>query len=285
LGSSVVDFLLKKTEPANIAVLVRDSKSDKAEVLKAKEAELRTGDYNDYDSLVEAFQGVEKLYFVSGSDIANRLKQHENVVNAAKAAGVKHVVYTSFIRKNETGSSPISMVSESHIKTEKWVKESGITYTILKHNLYADMVPIFIGGQVLETGSIYLPAGDGKAAFALRDDMAEVGSVILTTDGHENKEYDITADTSVSYSDIAFMISEITGKTISYISPSPEEFTKTMTEAGVPTEYVELFTGFSEAIEQGEFDKTGNTIEALIGRKPVSVKQFLQRLYSHQEVE
>ncbi len=277
LGSAVVNALLAKTEASNIAVLVRDAA--KVEALKEKGVSILVGDYSDFDSLVAAFQGIDKLYFVSGNDIHNRIPQQENVVKAAVAAGVKHVVYTSFQRKNETATSPIAFVAEGHLKTEEWLKASGLTYTILKHGLYTDLLPMFVGEQVLETGVIYQPAGDGKTAFALRTDMAEAGANVLTSEGHENKIYDITGAKTYSYQDIANIISEITGKQIVYVSPSVEEFTKTLTEVGVPAEYIGLFAGFSGAIKEGEFDEVSSDLSDLLGRTPVDAETFLQGVY------
>jgi NAD(P)H dehydrogenase (quinone) len=175
--------------------LVRDE--EKTADLKSKGIAIRLGDYDNYDQLLAAFQGVDKLVLVSGSDVMNRGKQHENAVNAAKAAGVKHILYTSFERKNETASSPISFVANSHIDTENWIKNSGLNYTILRNNLYLDMLPWFFGENVLETG-IFLPAGETKSAFALRDDMAEATANILMTAGHENKEYTFSNTENVS---------------------------------------------------------------------------------------
>lgn len=278
LGKEVIGQLLNRTEASNLAVFVRDS--SKVEGLKEKGVEIRIGDYNNYNTLVEAFKNTDKLYFVSGSDIENRVQQHNNVIKAAKEAGVGHVIYTSFIRKNETASSPIALIADAHIKTESWLKDSGIKYTILKHNIYTDMLPMFLGEKLLETGLAYLPAGNGKVAFTLRRDMAEVGAVILTTEGHENKIYTVTNDNTVTIGDVATYISQITGKTIKYVSPTPEEYMKTLTDAGVPVEYVGMFADFSEAFKQGEFDHTNNFIETLLGRKPVSVKDFLAQVYS-----
>lgn len=278
LGKSVVTALLNKNAAIQLAVLVRDA--SKAEELKAKGVDVRVGNYDDPQSLVAAFKGIDTLYFVSGSDIVKRSLQHENVVKAAKEAGVKHVVYTSFMRKNETASSPIALVAEAHIKTEQWLKASGLTFTILKHNLYMDMLPMFMGEKVLETGIIYQPAGEGKTAFTLRDDMAEVAAHVLTSSGHENKEYDITAEDAYSYSDVAAILSQVTGKPIHYVSPSAEEFNKTLSDAGVPMEYIGLFASFSEAIKQGEFEKTSTTIAQLTGKKPTSLTEFLKTIYA-----
>ncbi|MFA8433257.1 MAG: SDR family oxidoreductase [Marinifilaceae bacterium] len=278
LGKSVIKHLLNKVEAENIAVLVRNP--EKLEDLELDGVDIRIGDYNNYESLLAAFKGIDKLYFISGSEFEGRSKQHENVVNAAKKVGIKQVVYTSFLRKDETAASPISFVVADHIDTETWLRESGVNYTILKHNLYMDMLPLFIGDKVLETGLIYQPAGEGKAAFTLREDMAEVAAHILTTDGHENKEYDITSDKAYSYNDIAAIISGITGKTVGYTSPSVEEFNKTLADAGVPTPFIGLFAGFSLAMEQGELDNTNSVIEQLIGRKATSVEEYLKEVYS-----
>jgi len=246
LGNGVVEFLLKKTPASNIAALVRDPA--KAEALKAQGMNIRQGDYNDYGSLVKAFTGIDQLYFVSGNDIQNRATQQANEVRAAKQAGVKHILYTSIQRKNETSSSPIVQVTQSHLETETALKESGISYTILKHTLYTDMLPIFIGDKVLETGVIFQPAGDGKVAFATRTDMAEAAANILTSQGHENKEYEIAGNKAWSYQEIAGIISEITGKPITYVSPTQEVFRQELTKAGVPDHYIGLFGGFGEGI-------------------------------------
>lgn len=278
LGKSVIKYLLKKTKAENIAVLVRNI--EKGSDLKSQGIDVRIGDYTNYQSLVDAFKGIDKLYFISGSDFEGRSEQHKNVVNAAKEVGIKHVVYTSFLRKNETSASPISFVVADHIETENWVKKSGMRYTILKHNLYLDMLPLFIGENLLETGTIYQPAGNGKAAFTLREDMAEVAAHILASDGHENKEYDITSEKAYSYGDIATILTEVTKKEIRYVSPSVEEFYKTMAEAGVPEMYVGLFAGFSQAMEQGELDNTNSVIEQLIGRKATSAEAYLKEVFA-----
>ncbi len=282
-GKTTIDFLLKKDIPANnIAALVRDEA--KAADLKSKGIILKTGDYNNYESLLAAFADADKLLFVSGNEIENRVSQHENVVKAAIQAGVKHVVYTSFLSANESNTSPIAMVGEAHIQTEKWLKESGLSYTILKNNIYMDMIPVFIGEKALETGIIYQPAGEGKCAYVLREEMAEIAANILTSTGHEGKIYPLTGNKAYSYGDIAKILSEITGKDIQYVSPTPEEFSKTLQEANVPAAYIGMLTGFSVAKAQGEFDIEDNTMEILLGRKPTSVTGYLKKMYATNEL-
>jgi NAD(P)H dehydrogenase (quinone) len=277
-GKTTIDFLLGKGISANdIAALVRDE--SKATDLKAKGIELRKGDYNDFASLVAAFKGVDKLLLVSGNDIANRLKQQENAVTAAREAGVKHIIYTSFARKNETDTSPIAFVGKSHIETEKLIKASGIPYTIMLNGLYADVLPMFFGEKVLESG-IFLPAGDGKAAYTTRNDMAEAAANILLGDGHVNREYVMTNTTNYTLKEAASIVSELTGKDVSYVSPTAEVYSKTLSGAGVPMEYIGMFAGFSEAIRQGEFETSSNDLEKLIGRRPTSLKEFFKTVYN-----
>lgn len=277
-GKSTIDFLLKKgISSTHIAALVRNE--EKAVDLKSKGIAIRVGDYDNYDQLVKAFSGIEKLLLVSGSDISNRAKQHENAVKAAKEAGVKHILYTSFERKNETETSPISFVAGSHIATEKLIKESGIAYTLFRNNLYLDVLPWFFGEKVLETG-VFLPAGKTKAAFTLRDDMAEATANVLITTGHENKEYAFSNTENLSIEEVAKSLSEIVGEEVPYTSPTKEIYIETLTNANVPAEFVGMFSGFAEAIKEGEFEINTNDLENLLGRKPTTAKQYLKMVYA-----
>jgi NAD(P)H dehydrogenase (quinone) len=241
--------------------------------------EVAIGSYDDKTSLVNAFKDVDKLYFVSGSDVTKRGQQHENVVNAAVEAKVGHIVYTSFQRKNETSTSPIYFVASTHLLTENLLKSSGLKYTILKHGIYTEMIPIFIGDRIFETGVIFQPAGEGKTAFILRNDLADAGVEVLTGQGHENRSYELTGPEAVSYTQIAAKISAITGKNVSYVSPTPEVFAAELTKAGVPSEYIGLFAGFSVANKEGEFANVTTDLEKLIGRKGGSVEAYLQQVY------
>lgn len=277
LGKAVVETLLKTVSADQISVLARDPA--KAAALQAQGVAVLQGDYTDYASLVKAFAGVDKLYFVATSSFTDRIPQHENVVKAAVAAKVSHVFYTSFQRKTEDGSSPVAMIEEAHLATEKLLKASGLTYTILKHALYLDVFPPFFGPQVLETGTIALPAGTGRGAYASRHDMALAGAAVLTGTGHENQTYEIASPTTYSLADLAEALSTAAGRPVQYVAPSPEEFLAQATQAGVPAEASGMMVALMSAIAQGEFNFPDAMLAKLLGRAPESPAEFFKAAY------
>ncbi|WEK35078.1 MAG: SDR family oxidoreductase [Candidatus Pseudobacter hemicellulosilyticus] len=277
LGKAVTERLIALQGPAALSVLARDPA--KAADLQAKGVTVLQADYNDYNSLLQAFTGISKLYFVSGNDIAHRIPQHENVVKAATEAGVGHIHYTSFQRRTEDGSSPIAFLAAAHLHTEQLIRASGITYTILKHSLYADFLPMFLGNQVITTGQLFFPAGEGKGAFAVRQDMAEAGAAVLASSGHENKAYEICGSHAYSFAEVAEILSELAGKKIVYTAAEPAAYAELLTKAGAPEMAIQAGVGFGQAIAQGEFDFPDDTMERLLGRPAFSLREILKNAY------
>ena len=282
LGSAVARFLRNKSPEQVIAVLVRDAKSEKALKLKEEVFEIKVADYDDPLALSEAFTGIDILYFVSGSDIAKRHIQHKNVVDAAKSTGIDHIVYTSVSLNNLSSEAPLYVAMKIHMDTEDWIREAGFKYTFLRHNLYSEVIPMFLGtkDQLLGSKMVYLPTSEGKTAFVPRVELAETGAIILAdAASHVNKIYELNGSEKVTFAQVAKYLSEITGETISYESPDVKDFEKTMNANGVPAAYIGMMTNFGLAIADDVFDSQNSDLEYLLGRSSLSAHKFLSQVY------
>jgi len=275
LGKSTINFLLQKGIAANqISALARDE--GKAAELKSKGIDVKIGNYDDFDSLRTAMQGVETMLLISSSEMTkSRAVQHINAIKAAKENGVKHIIYTGFMRTHEDPKSPLWFIAKDHVETEKYLKESGITYTIFANAFYLDMIMDFVGEQVLETKTIFVPAGEGKINFVLRNEVAEALANVLTTGGHENKTYNIGNEQPISFREIANYITELTGVAINYVTPEPEVYQQTLMQHGVPEGYARMFTAFAVAFAANTMNVSTTDLTQLLGRKPTTVQDYL----------
>lgn len=283
LGGTTARFLKEKTASDDIAVLVRDKESDKAKALASEGFELRLGDYDNPESLTEAFKGIDILYFVSASDIGKRIPQHRNVVETAKASSIKHILYTSTVRKDESSEAPLHVVVDAHVKTEEWIKDSGLTYTILRHNLYAEVIPMFLGEkeQLLQSKTIYLPTGSGKTSFVPREDFAEAEANILANPApYEYKILEFNGSEQTSFQDVAKILTKTLNEPIEYVSPGVDEFRQTMSSYQLPEDIIEMLTMFSLGIADGEFNQKSDDLESVLDRKTRSITDFLKVVYA-----
>src|SRR5450432_4133795 len=275
LGSAVVSQLLKMTKASEISVLARNE--NKASELKTKGIEVRIGSYDDTASLDKAMQGISKLLLISGNG-PNRLQQHKNVVIAAKKAGIAQIVYTSISIKNMK-TAAIRPIMEDLYQAEDYIKESGLTYTVLRNTLYTGATPLFGGEKIIQTG-IHLPAGNGKVPFALRREMGEAAANVLLQNGHENKTYELTAGELYSYEDVARELSALSGRSVHYTDADPTTFPAQLKEFGLPGIVVILVTGFSADVKNHQFEIVTKDLEKLLGRKPASLKEGLKEVFN-----
>lgn len=276
LGGIVIENLLKKVAASEIAVLVRDAA--KAEHLAAQGIEVRVGSYFDKASLASALQGIEKVLLISSNDFNDRLGQHKNVVDAAKNAGVEHILYTGVAMKN-ISASPLQPLLGDHFQTEDYIKESGLTYTFLQNNLYFEVIPMFVGAGVLETG-IFFPAGEGKVAFASRQELGEATATILTTNGHENKAYPLTGSEAYSFGEIAAELSTLSGKNVPYISPEPAAFEGALKQFGLPEGIILMSVLFAAGIKNDDLAQSSPVLETILGRKTTPLSVFLKEAFA-----
>ncbi|MFC5410794.1 SDR family oxidoreductase [Larkinella bovis] len=269
LGKATLEFLRTKTSPDSLVALVRDPA--KVADLAAQGIQVRAGDYDDSASLVASLAGIDTLVLISSSVTGpERVRQHTNVIEAAKEAGVKHVFYTSAPKPSlEARFTP----AIDHFLTEELLKESGLTYTIFRNSIYLDVLPGLVGNAA-ETGQLFYPAGEGKVSFVLRADIAEGLANALTTEGHENKIYEIGAPLSWSFKDIAAVLSQ-NGKTVEYIDIPTRAFEAELMKH-LPAPVAKVYTGLAEAIKHNELNEPDPALENLLGRTPVSLAEFLK---------
>jgi NAD(P)H dehydrogenase (quinone) len=273
LGGASIRYLLeRKVAPNDIVAVVRDPA--KVTDFAAKAIQVRRGDYTDATSLEAAFRGVDRLAFISTSALGEeRMLHHGNVVKAARAAGVKHIVYTSVIKP---AANAQFAASPGHFHTEALIRESGIPYTFFRNNLYLDLVPFLFGGA-LQTGSLVHNGGKGRIGFVARDDIAYGLAAVLAAGDHANREYPITAVTPYSLSEVASVLGKVSGKSVTYTPVSSDEFRKALETQGLPAPVVGMSVGLGEAIRAGEFDAGSDQLSRLMGRAPQTLEPFLRK--------
>lgn len=273
VGKSTIEHLLKKNVPASQVIGLARNK-EKLKDLAAKGVEIREGDYLDYNSLLRAFEGVDKIMLTSAIAFTDRFTQHYNVITAARQMGVKHVVYMSIMRKEGSGRI-MSEVTESDLFTEQVLKSSGLDYTILYHPPFADLLSAYYGPNPYENG-INVPANNGKMVPATRDELAEAHAEILSTSGHENKTYSLGGSHTISFSEIAKILSGLKGQSVSFNTITAEEYMDGIVGQGIPRHVAEFITGWVVAIEGGEFEHQSGDLERLLGRKTKTFKELME---------
>ncbi|ETT55170.1 SDR family oxidoreductase [Paenibacillus sp. FSL P4-0338] len=277
LGNRTLELLLKKVPANQVAVLVRNPQSEQIAGFIKEGVEVHQGDYFDYNSLLRAFNGVEKVMLISAIAFTDRNTQHFNVIAAAKQAGVKQVIYTSITRR-EDSDLIIPEVTRSDIFAEEALKASGLEYTILRNPPYFEAMPNYFGSNAYEVG-VRVPEGSGKVAAASLYDLAAANVAVLTQNGHENKTYTLNGSDARSFTDIADDLSEISGTRVAHVTISEKEYVENLTSNGVPLHVGEFLSAWLRGINSGEFSETSGDLERLIGRKPMTFKEFFKQRF------
>ncbi|MFB9690802.1 SDR family oxidoreductase [Amycolatopsis plumensis] len=259
LGKLVVEGLLEKLPADQVVAAVRSP--EKAADLAERGVEVRRADYTDSDSLVAALKGADKVLLVSSSEVGQRAAQHQAVVEAAKQAGVRHLVYTS---APQATTSKLVLAPE-HKATEELIEASGLPATILRNNWYNENYADTIK-QAAQTGSFVGSAGDGRVASAARADYAAAAVAVLTGEGHEGKVYELAGDVTWTNADLAAEIGKATGREITYVDLPSDEHVKALTGAGLPESVAGFLAAIDADIKAGLLAETTDDLRTLIGR-------------------
>jgi len=275
IGRKTLQQLLKRRPASELIGLARDPAQ--ASDLAAEGIEIRQGDYLDYAGLVRAFSGVEKVMLVSATAFTDRNTQHANVINAAREAGVRHIAYMPVIHK-EGSDFVLPQVTEQDVFAQEKIRASGLDYTFVCHPPFLENIELYLGGDMLNTG-VHAPAGQGKAGFACRDDLAEAHAVVLTEAGHENKTYALYGDPAVSFADIAQILSGISGKPVPFVAGSDQDVIGRLTAAGLPEPAAAFVLAWVHGVNAGQWDGAPGDLEKLLRRKPITALDYLRTNY------
>ena len=232
-------------------------------------AVVRAFDYNAPDAA--ALKGIDKLLLISGNEIGQRATQHAAVIAAAKDAGVKLIVYTSLLRAD---TSKLNLGPE-HAATEVALKASGVPFVILRNGWYTENYPGAVPNAV-KHGAFIGSARDGRIASAARADYADAAAVVLTSEGHAGRIYELAGDTAYTLAELAAELSRQTGKTIPYSDLPAAEYTKILLGAGLPPVWAEAIASWDAAAADGALFDDGHALSRLIGRPTTPLSETIR---------
>jgi len=242
----------------DIVAVVRDAA--KAADLAADGVQVRVADYADAAALRDALAGVDKLLLVSGSEVGQRLPQHTNIIDAAKATGVAFIAYTSILH---AATSPLILAGE-HKATEELLAVSGIDHALLRNGWYWENYDSSVAAATA-SGALFGSAGAGRVAGAARKDFAEAAAAVLTTEGHAGAVYELGGE-RLTYTELAEVLSGIVGVPVTYKDLPKEEYAKILENAGVPAQFAAVLADSDAGIAVGALDTDSGDLERLIGR-------------------
>jgi len=246
--------------------------------LAARGVAVRRADFAAPATLREAFAGGERLLLVSATDLRERTAQHEAAIAAAKAAGVRHIVYTSGLKPAPPNPA---VVAPSHYATEQALARSGLKWTVLRNSLYADyQLPEAAGA--LQTGELVHNRGNGKVAYVARDDCAAAAAAVLLQSGHERAVYEITGAESFSADDLAALYTKIGRRPVRARALDDDAFISTLVGSAANDDHLrygaELVASFGRSIREGYMDSRTDTVAKLTGRTPQPLAELLAPL-------
>ena len=264
LGQHVIETLLKTVPASQIVAIVRNPA--KATALSQQGITVRQADYSDEAALTAALQGIDKLLLISSSEVGQRAPQHRNVINAAKAAHVKFIAYTSLLHAD---TSPLGLADE-HVATEQMLAESGIAYALLRNGWYTENY-LASAPAALEHGVFIGAAGEGKIASATRADYAAAAARVISEDGHAGKTYELAGDAGWTLSQLAAELAKQSGKKVVYQNLSEADFAAALKGVGLPAGLADMLADSDTGASKGGLFDDSHTLSKLIGRPTTSL--------------
>lgn len=282
-GGEAARSLLEKIDPADLILMTR--KPEKLADFAARGCEVRYGDFEVPESLEAAARGAEKMLLISGMMVGHRVGQHGRAIDAAKRAGVGHIVYTSYIGATADNRA---LIAQDHYGTEQLLQASGVAWTALRDGMYADSMVDAAAPVAIRTGVYLSASGDGQVSFIDRSECVASAVAVLTGEGHENRVYNITGDELWSFRAFAGLLAEVAGVPIEYRLISDEDLYAHFDAMGIPRDASKEFNvdgyawcsddmvPYEQALRAGHFAVVSDDVARLTGRKPRSFRAFVE---------
>lgn len=270
LGRLTLAALRQRGEPADqIRALGRDR--SRLQELSAQGFATFEIDFDDPATLAEPLQGADEVLLISGSEVGRRVPQHQAAADAAVAAGVRRVVYTSAPR----ATTSALVLAPEHKATEELLAGSGLVTTILRNGWYTENYQQDFE-RARATGIIANSVGAGRIASVPRADLAEAAAVVLTTQGHDGAVYELGGDVAWSWEEFAETAAGVLGTPVSYHALTPEEERESLRAAGLPPQTVEMIVALSADTRDGLLSLTTGDLARLLGRPTTSLEETLR---------
>lgn len=271
LGRRVVELLLE-SKAGRVVAGTRDP--GKCDDLAKRGATVRIVNFDEPRTLGDAIAGVNRVLLIStdSMEVGRRGEQHQRAIEALAKAGVGHVVYTSLARAEK--GSPVLLAGD-HIATEKSLAQSGLGHTILRNNLYTDLLLMSLP-QAVAQGKLFAAGGTGGAAYVTREDCARAAAAALSGTFEGKRTLELTGPSVVTYTDLAKLASELSGKRVDYVPIEPDALASAMmSQGGMPEAVAKLWASFDAGIARGFFGPATTAFRELTGQTPTSVAEFL----------
>jgi NAD(P)H dehydrogenase (quinone) len=270
LGRATAGMVLERMPASEVILTTRHP--EEISDLAARGAEVREADFERPETLVGAFEGGEKLLLISTDAVGARVDQQRAAIEAAGKAGIRHVIYTSYL--NPVEDNPAAVTAD-HRETEAVLRESGLAWTALRNGLYAEyQVPA--GAQAIATGRLVHNNGDGETAYVSREDCAAAAAAVLSTESHDGEAYDIAGPRPLSQDDVAALLSEVSVRPVEAVSVDDEQFVQGLAAYGMPEPAARSIATFGRAIREGFISEASGAVENLTGRPPRSLREVFE---------
>jgi NAD(P)H dehydrogenase (quinone) len=248
-------------------LLVRDP----ARAPQLPDTTVRLAEYSDTKAVEQALAGADVVLMVSGSEAPDRLDHHRSFIDAAAAAGIGHLVYTSFFAAAPDATFTLA---RDHWITEQYIRQAGVPFTFLRDNIYADFLPFMIG----DDGVLRGPGGDGRVSMVAQDDIADVAVAVLANPGrHVGATYDLTGPQALSFAEAVEIAASVTGQNLSYYPETLEEAYASRAKYGAPKWQVDAWVSTYTAVASGELAPVSDDIPRLTGHPATSLRELLSR--------